>query len=70
MINPIIPLDADWDPFRVELDDRDVLLWVTNAENKWCSGKREDFRFLIDQQPYVVGDYARTVLSVLGVFLR
>lgn len=70
MINPVVALDDDWDPFAVELDDYDVNRWVSAPDNAWCSGKREDFRFLLSRDTYKVGDNARAVLAVLGVYLK
>lgn len=70
MINPLIPLGQGWNPFTVELDDYDVKRWVHDSNNSWCSGKREDFIFLAGNESYVVGNYAKAVLDVLGILIR
>ena len=62
-------MTVGWDPFNIEADDRLIYDWVKHPDNKWCSGKKHDFEILL-QPEYSVGDYARTVLLVLGIKVR
>lgn len=69
LINPLIELSDQWMPFISEVDDRIVYDWVMHSDNEWCSGKKEDF-IMLSQPIYTEGDYARTVLLVLGIKVR
>lgn len=65
----IVEMPYGWDPFNSEADDQFVYDWVTHPDNGWCSGKKEDFILLL-QSEHSVGDYARTVLLVLGIRVK
>jgi len=71
MIHPLHPLPVQWLPFSGVGDDYDVLEWVRHPDNEWCSGKKEDFELLLGKAVnYQRGDYARTVLAVLGIKVK
>jgi hypothetical protein len=65
----IVEMTIGWDPFNNGDDDKNVQQWVKHPDNNWCSGKKEDFELLL-QPEYNVGDYARTLLLVLGIKVR
>ena len=65
----IVGMPYGWAPFNSESDDQFVYDWVTHPDNEWCSGKKEDF-IMLSQPEYSVGDYARTVLLVLGIRVK
>jgi hypothetical protein len=78
LIQPVHPPLSDtepprwfWLPFSHTEDDYDVLEWVRHPDNNWCSGKKEDFELLLGKAiDYKTGDYARTVLLVLGIRVK
>jgi hypothetical protein len=71
LIHPIHPLPVQWLPFSEVESDYDVLEWVRHPDNDWCSGKKEDFKLLVSKPiDYQRGDYARTVLLVLGIRVK
>ena len=70
LINPLIVLPQSWTPFTNEDHDQLVYDWVNHINNTWCSGKKFDFRLFTTNEDYVVGNYARTLLLVLGIRVK
>jgi hypothetical protein len=70
LISPLIVLPKEWTPFTNEDHDQFIYDWVKHVNNNWCSGKKFDFTVLTTNRDYVVGDYARAVLLVLGVTVK
>jgi hypothetical protein len=69
LIGSLEEIPYGWDPFSSEEDDKYILQWVNNPDNKWCSGKKYDFK-LMSETEYEVGLYATLVLLVLGVRVK
>lgn len=68
LITPYFDLPILWNPFKHISDDYNVLEWVRNPGNEWCSGKKEDFQVLLGRPiNYLPGNYALAVLDVLGI---
>ena len=70
LIGGLEEIPYGWDPFNSEDEDKYIYQWVNNPENEWCSGKKQDFEILCSADEYKVGDYARTVLLVLGITVK
>ena len=71
LIHPVHPLPVQWLPFSHIEDDYDILKWVRHPDNGWCSGKKEDFEFLLGKAvDYKTGNYARAVLEVFGIKVK
>jgi len=68
LLNEELPID--WDPFSNIEDDKYLHRWVNNPDNNWCSGKKHDFVVLTDETEYTTGQYARTVLLILGITVK
>ena len=68
LITPYFDLPVQWNPFNNIKDDYDVLEWVRNPGNEWCSGKKADFQLFLGKPIYYLpGNYAIAVLDVLGI---
>jgi len=70
LISPLVVLPNPWDPFADEDDDQLIYDWVKHINNDWCSGKKFDFTLFTASEDYIVGNYARTVLLVLGIRVK
>jgi len=71
LISPLIDLPVQWQPLNSVTDDYNVLEWIRHPQNDWCSGKKQDFEYLLGKaKDYETGKYSLTVLSVLGVAVK
>ena len=67
LVETLRPLPVEWAPFDNASDDYELLAWVNASGNEWCSGKKYDFRLFNEGKEYEVGDYARSILLILGL---